>query len=106
MAMSFKRLLLEYKEIALRPPQGVCAGPIDEGNLFEWECLFLGPEGTPYDGGCFRASLSFPKDYPLNPPVMKFTSPLWHPNIYPDGTVCISILHPVSLSCGCSRGWC
>ena len=25
---------------------------------------------------------------------MKFTSSLWHPNIYPDGRVCISILHP------------
>jgi len=92
--MSFKRLLLEYKEIALRPPQGVVAGPIDESNLFEWECLFSGPEDTPYDGGCFRCTLTFPKDYPLNPPVMRFSSPLWHPNIYPDGTVCISILHP------------
>lgn len=25
---------------------------------------------------------------------MKFTKPVFHPNIYPDGTVCISILHP------------
>jgi len=25
---------------------------------------------------------------------MKFSSSMWHPNIYPDGTVCISILHP------------
>ena len=25
---------------------------------------------------------------------MKFKSEMWHPNIYPDGTVCISILHP------------
>lgn len=47
-----------------------------------------------YDGGCFHAKLTFPKDYPLNPPKMKFTQPLFHPNIYPDGTVCISILHP------------
>ena len=47
-----------------------------------------------YDGGCFRCKLTFPKDYPLNPPTMKFVQPLWHPNIYPDGTVCISILHP------------
>mmetsp|Transcript_4679 Transcript_4679/g.8301 ORF Transcript_4679/g.8301 Transcript_4679/m.8301 type:complete len:152 (-) Transcript_4679:38-493(-) len=47
-----------------------------------------------YDAGYFRCTLTFPKDYPLNPPVMKFTQPLWHPNIYPDGTVCISILHP------------
>lgn len=25
---------------------------------------------------------------------MRFTPPLYHPNIYPDGRVCISILHP------------
>lgn len=25
---------------------------------------------------------------------MKFLSEMWHPNIYPDGKVCISILHP------------
>lgn len=24
---------------------------------------------------------------------MKFTSPIFHPNVYKDGTVCISILH-------------
>lgn len=28
------------------------------------------------------------------PPVMKFVSQIWHPNVYDDGTVCISILHP------------
>merc|ERR1719389_58325 len=31
----------------------------------------------------------------MNPPKMKFhTVNLLHPNIYPDGRVCISILHP------------
>ena len=25
---------------------------------------------------------------------MRFVSPMWHPNVYPDGRVCISILHP------------
>ena len=25
---------------------------------------------------------------------MKFITEMWHPNIYPDGKVCISILHP------------
>ena len=28
------------------------------------------------------------------PPKMIFTKKMWHPNIYPDGRVCISILHP------------
>jgi ubiquitin-conjugating enzyme E2 R len=28
------------------------------------------------------------------PPDFKFIRPLYHPNIYPDGRLCISILHP------------
>jgi len=27
------------------------------------------------------------------PPSLQFTSEFWHPNVYPDGRVCISILH-------------
>jgi len=33
--------------------------------------------------------------YPLMPPTMTFQDPIpFHPNIYPDGKLCISILHP------------
>ena len=53
-----------------------------------------GPEGTVFEDGVFVARLIFPQDYPLNPPTMRFTSKIFHPNIYPDGRVCISILHP------------
>ena len=35
----------------------------------------------------------FPKDYPNNPPSVRFVSEMWHPNVYDDGKVCISILH-------------
>ena len=45
-------------------------------------------------GGFFRTILQFPHTYPHMPPKMKFETPIFHPNIYPDGTVCISILHP------------
>lgn len=46
-------------------------------------------------GGNFRAMLQFPDSYPMAPPKMKFLKPIpFHPNIYPDGTLCISILHP------------
>jgi len=37
--------------------------------------------------------MSFPKNYPYSPPDFKFLRPLYHPNIYPDGRLCISILH-------------
>lgn len=91
---ALKRLMTEYKQLINDPPEGISAGPIDEDNFFEWECLIQGPEGTPYEGGIFAATLSFPSDYPLSPPTMRFTSKLFHPNIYKDGKVCISILHP------------
>ena len=45
------------------------------------------------EGGIFKALLSFPENYPMQPPVMVFQTTMFHPNIYPDGKVCISILH-------------
>ncbi|KAG5937473.1 hypothetical protein E4U53_008191 [Claviceps sorghi] len=38
--------------------------------------------------------MSFPSEYPYQPPTFKFlTKGILHPNVYTDGNVCISILH-------------
>jgi len=65
----------------------------DDDNPFVWDVTLFGPAGTPYESGLFKAEMSFPQDYPNMPPKLVFTSDLWHPNIYADGKVCISILH-------------
>lgn len=54
--------------------------------------MIIGPNDTLYEGGFLRAELVFPPEYPLLPPKMRFLTKMWHPNIYDDGTVCISIL--------------
>ncbi|KAL8716034.1 MAG: hypothetical protein Q9225_006283 [Loekoesia sp. 1 TL-2023] len=87
------RLSREYEALVKADYKEIRAGPISEENMFLWEALMAGPEGTPFEGGVYRAELTFPKDYPLNPPSMKFTCDMWHPNVYPSGLVCISILH-------------
>ncbi|KAF2673278.1 ubiquitin-conjugating enzyme [Microthyrium microscopicum] len=92
--VAFKRLRHEYEGITADPPDGIVAGPADEDDYFNWIALFNGPEGTPFEGGVFEAELKFPDDYPLKPPTMRFVHKMWHPNVYPDGKVCISILHP------------
>ncbi|KAK9701258.1 ubiquitin conjugating enzyme Ubc7/UbcP3 [Basidiobolus ranarum] len=92
-ATAVKRLMTEYRELTVNAPEGITAGPISEDNFFEWEALIAGPEETPYEGGIFSAILTFPKDYPLSPPTMKFTCDMFHPNVYSNGVVCISILH-------------
>ncbi|KAI8868772.1 ubiquitin conjugating enzyme Ube2g2 [Ramicandelaber brevisporus] len=91
---ALKRLMVEYKELTLDAPEGITAGPVSEDNFFVWEAVIVGPEGTPYEDGVFPALITFPKDYPLNPPKMQFTCDFFHPNVYPNGVVCISILHP------------
>ena len=75
-----KRLFSEYRSLLTSPPDGITAGPVNEDDLFAWEALIQGPEGTPFEGGIFPAELKFPKDYPLNPPKMKFLGEIWHPN--------------------------
>jgi ubiquitin-conjugating enzyme E2 G2 len=112
-SVASKRLFQEYKHLTTDPPDGITAGPVNEDDLFVWEAMIQGPEDTPYEGGIFPAELKFPKDYPLMPPTMRFQCDIWHPNgiiplkrkgkyrtitdtvtVYPNGVVCISILHP------------
>lgn len=37
-------------------------------------------------------TLEFSDEYPAKPPLCKFDPPIFHPNIFPSGTVCLSIL--------------
>lgn len=37
--------------------------------------------------------MTFADTYPYSPPTFKFLQPIFHPNIYSDGKLCISILH-------------
>lgn len=78
--LAAKRLFSEYKNLTSNPPDGITAGPLSEDDIFLWEALIQGPDGTPYEGGIFPAELRFPKDYPLAPPTMKFLGEVWHPN--------------------------
>ncbi|GBC06181.1 hypothetical protein RclHR1_06670021 [Rhizophagus clarus] len=84
----------QLKELSKHPVEGFSAGLADNDNIYEWEIMIIGPPDTLYEGGFFKARMTFPKDYPLMPPKLKFISEMWHPNVYPDGEVCISILHP------------
>lgn len=47
---------------------------------------------TPWEGGLYKIRMIFKDDYPTSPPKCKFEPPLFHPNVYPSGTVCLSLL--------------
>ena len=60
-------------------------------NLMNWECAIPGNKGS-WKGGLYKLRMLFKDDYPSSPPKCKFEPPLFHPNIYPSGTVCLSLL--------------
>ena len=91
---SMEILSKELERLQNADDLGASVGLVDDDNLFNWSVIFEGPSDTLYEGGFFKALLKFPEDYPSNPPEMKFVTEMWHPNIYPDGKVWISILHP------------
>lgn len=41
---------------------------VDEQNVNVWRALIIGPEDTPYSGGCFVFDFYFPPEYPNCPP--------------------------------------
>lgn len=41
----------------------------------------------------FPLAIHFTEDYPSKPPKCKFPAGFFHPNVYPSGTVCLSILN-------------
>ncbi|EHB03920.1 Ubiquitin-conjugating enzyme E2 G1 [Heterocephalus glaber] len=68
----------QLAELNKNPVEGFSAGLIDDNDLYS---------------GILKAHLTFPKDYPLCPPKMKFITEIWHPNVDKNGDVCISIFH-------------
>ncbi|KAG9298502.1 hypothetical protein G9A89_016499 [Geosiphon pyriformis] len=90
------RLTEERKQWRKDHPYGFYARPTKTENgldLMNWEVGIPGKLGTPWEGGVYKIHMIFPEDYPSKPPKCKFTPPLFHPNVYPSGTVCLSILN-------------
>ncbi|XP_015373546.1 PREDICTED: ubiquitin-conjugating enzyme E2 R2 [Diuraphis noxia] len=88
-----RALAHEYKSLQDEPVEGFRVKLIED-NLREWEVAIFGPPETLYQGGYFKAHMKFPADYPYSPPTIRFLTKVWHPNVYENGDLCISILHP------------
>ena len=52
----------------------------------------VGPSDTPYADGIFKLSINLPERYPINPPIVRFITKIYHPNIDPSGRICLDTL--------------
>jgi ubiquitin-conjugating enzyme E2 D/E len=93
--MSLARIQKELNSLIKDPPCNCSAGPKDNGdNMYQWEGCIIGPEDTPYSGGCFKLNIIFPNDYPFKPPKINFATKIYHPNIHKNGGgICLDTLN-------------
>ncbi|KAH7978463.1 hypothetical protein HPB49_005574 [Dermacentor silvarum] len=94
--IAVRRLSAERKAWRKDHPFGFVARPSKNAdgtlNLFEWDCAIPGKQGTPWEGGLYKLRMIFKDDYPSTPPICKFEPPVFHPNVFSSGQVCLSLL--------------
>lgn len=88
---SRKRLKNDLKLLQRDPPPGVFAELADD-NLYVWDAVIFGPGDTCFEGGTFRLKMKFSKNFPNKAPDVRFYSRMFHPNVYPNGKICLDIL--------------
>lgn len=91
------RLQEERKQWRKDHPWGFFAKPTRAADgsldLMLWTAGIPGKPNTLWENAVFPVTIAFPEDYPLKPPKVKFPAGFYHPNVYPSGTVCLSILN-------------
>lgn len=88
-----KRIAKELEECRQDTKSGVSLDLVNESDLTHLAGFFNGPPGTPYEKGVFKVDIKIPNEYPFKPPVMKFLTKIYHPNISSvTGAICLDIL--------------
>ncbi|XP_044954958.1 ubiquitin-conjugating enzyme E2 11-like [Hordeum vulgare subsp. vulgare] len=86
-----RRIRKELKLLWIDPPAFCRPGPAPVTDLFHWEVVIDGPDGSPYAGGTFPVDVKIPKKYPMEPIKLTFKTKVYHPNIGPEGRMALDI---------------
>jgi ubiquitin-conjugating enzyme (huntingtin interacting protein 2) len=88
----FKRILKELDDVK-KDQQASITLEMADSELNHLTGTFIGPPDTPYAGGKFIVDIKIPNEYPFKPPIMKFDTKVYHPNISSvTGAICLDIL--------------
>ena len=96
------RVKKELQLFTTDPPDGISLWPVMD-SLTHFEVEMMGPEDSPYVSGIFTLHVILPdlcvnrcviflNRYPIQPPQIKFSTPIYHPNIDNGGRICINAL--------------
>lgn len=96
--MATKRIMADIRELEndLYKNSGIYYHADEENILHGYACIF-GPKDSCYENTPMVYEFNFSNSYPFDPPTVRFLThdgkTRFHPNMYVEGKVCLSILH-------------
>lgn len=92
------RLVRDVKDIIVSPLENEkIYYKHSDDDILIGHALIIGPKDTPFQYGNYFFRFEFPNDYPYSPPTVIYLSndgfTRFHPNLYTNGKVCLSILN-------------
>lgn len=73
-------------------PHQVGEATPSDADFFVWNGAVFGTPGTPWEGGVYAFKMKFPQNYPEAPPEVRFVCEMFHPNVFPNGSLCLDII--------------
>jgi ubiquitin-protein ligase len=85
------RFQQEFVEIAQYPlPNWIVNQADDVDDCSHWLAVIEGAPGTPYEGQLCPVDIRFPRNYPDDPPQIRFAPPISHPMVCGEtGDICL-----------------
>ena len=83
-----RRVSKEIADIHSDNHSNIVVDTVSGDDLSHLRGQFMGPPDTAYEGGRFFVDIQIPQEYPFRPPIMKFETKIWHPNVSSQ-TVCL-----------------
>ncbi|KAI8905821.1 ubiquitin-conjugating enzyme/RWD-like protein [Gorgonomyces haynaldii] len=84
------RMTKELKQFK-NPPPGITVWPEGE-SLFDLQATIVGLDDCPYEKGQFQLELKIGDRYPFEPPLVRFKTKIYHPNVDEGGRICLDVL--------------
>jgi ubiquitin-conjugating enzyme E2 N len=86
-----RRIAKEIEQLKTIPTEGIAVIPIGD-SLRYLSATIIGPSDTPYENGIFKLEVFLKEEYPLEAPMIRFITQIYHPNIDKLGRICLDIL--------------
>jgi Ubiquitin-conjugating enzyme/von Willebrand factor type A domain len=79
--VSSGRILMKEIDFILANGESYFDVYINETDMSFWKVVMSGPKNSPYEKGSFVLSVSLTETFPQTPPLIRFLTPVLHPNI-------------------------